>query len=289
MQTLRQQLDPAANQDALLRQQLDEANAKLAELRARNDVMRRDLADLPRLRGEVGRLREQISQHENDPTALAAKSWLARTDQLKARLEQTPGAKIPEFKYLTDQDWLNAARNDLKTDEDYLRAMSGLRNAAETAFLNSELQPALKQYAQANNGQFPTDLSQLQQYFNPPVDESVLQRWEIAPHEMVPGVGVGPMIITQVAPVDADYDNRYSVGLNGWGTSGTQDWDPATNPEVVLAPALKAYMSANNGLEPDDPSQLVPYLTTPEQQTSLEKLTKSMGPSGARSSAIHQP
>ena len=70
------------------------------------------LADVPRLRGEVGRLRENTHSSNNDPTAAAAKSWLARVSQLKERLQQTPGAKIPEFQFLTEQDWLNAAQNE---------------------------------------------------------------------------------------------------------------------------------------------------------------------------------
>jgi RNA polymerase sigma factor (sigma-70 family) len=275
MQTLRQQPDPAAAQNDLLRQQLEEANRQLTALQAQNEMLRRDAADVPRLRGEVGRLRDKAQASSNDPAALAAKSWLDRTTQLKARLQQTPGAKIPELQFLTEEDFLNAAKNDLNTDEDFRRAFSGLRNAAETAFINSELKPALSQYAQANNGQFPTDLSQLQQYFNPPVDNSVLQRWEIAPHSTVEGVGVGDMVVTQVAPVDADNDNRYAVGLNGWGTSGTQDWDSPNNPLTILKGALQAYMNANNGQEPTDASQLAPYATTPEQQSALQKLAAS--------------
>jgi RNA polymerase sigma factor (sigma-70 family) len=272
MQSLRQPPAPAAGQSDQLRQQLAEANRQLTELKAQNEILRRNAAELPRLRGELGRLRDNATASGNDPASLAAKSWLDRTAQLKARLEQTPGAKIPEFQFLTEEDFLNAAKNDLNTDNDYRRAMSGLRNAAETALINSELKPALSQYAQANNGQFPTDLAQLQQYFNPPVDNSILQRWEIAPQSTVPGVGVGNMVVTQIAPVDEDNDNRYAVGLNGWGTSGTQDWNSATSPQTVLKSVVQAYMDANNGPEPTDPSQLAPYATTPEQQAALQKI-----------------
>jgi RNA polymerase sigma factor (sigma-70 family) len=289
VQALRQQPDPAAGQNEALRQQLDEATRQLTELKSQNAMLRRDLADLPRLRGEVTRLRDNQSGSESDPAAAAAKSWLARMDQLKERLQQNPSAKIPEFQFLTEQDWLNAAQNELKTDEDYLRAASGLRNAAETKFINTDLTPALKQFALANNGQFPTDLAQLQQYFSAPVDESILQRWEIVSHETVAGVGVGDTIITQIAPVDADYDNRYAVGLNGWGTSGTQDWNPAENPELILKPAIQAYMNANSGVQPTDPSQLIPYLTTPEQQTALNKAVKSFGANGGHSGVMHLP
>ena len=51
--------------------------------------------------------------------------------RLKERLEQTPGAKIPELQFATDKDWLNAARGELETDSDYRRALSTLRSTAE--------------------------------------------------------------------------------------------------------------------------------------------------------------
>jgi len=220
MQTLRRQPAPAAGQDDALRRQLDEANRQLAALQAQNEKLRRDAADVARLRGEVTRLRDNTPSSNNDPTASAAKSWLARVSQLKERLQQTPGAKIPEFQFLTEQDWLNAAKGDLNTDEDYRRALSGLRDAAESTFISTALNPALNQYVQANHGQFPADISQLQPYFDPPVDDSVLQRWEVAPQSAVPSVIVGGALITQIAAVDADYDQRYAISTNASGATG---------------------------------------------------------------------
>jgi RNA polymerase sigma factor (sigma-70 family) len=266
IQTLRQQLAPAG--------QSDDASRQLAALQAQIDKLRRDAADVARLRGEVVRLRENAPS-SNDPTTAAAKSWLARVNQLKERLRQMPGAKIPEFQFLTEQDWLTAAKRDLNTDEDYLRALSGLRDAAEGTFITTALKPALDQYRQANQGQFPTDISQLQPYFNPPVDDTILQRWEVAPKETVPSLGMGDTIITQVAPVDADYDTRYGIGPHGSGSAGPQDWNPpGTGPAAVLMPAFNAFAAANNGMEPTDLTQLSPYLTTPEQQAALQLLIK---------------
>jgi hypothetical protein len=271
VQTLRRESGSAVRPDDSLRRQLEEANRQLAALKAQNEKLSKDAADVLRLRGEIARYRD--AKMSTDPAGAVAKSWLDRVNQLKDRAQQTPNARIPEFQFLTDQDWLDAAKGNLNTDEDYKKALSNLRNTAETEFINSELQTALKQYAAANQGQFPTTLSQLQQYFSQPVDDSILQRWEITPHSTLPNIGVGDPIVTQVAPVDSDYDNRYAVGLNGWGTGGPAGWE---NPqaETVLAPALKAYQAANNGLDPTDPSQIEPYLTTPEQQAAFQKLMK---------------
>jgi RNA polymerase sigma factor (sigma-70 family) len=130
---------------------------------------------LDHLRGELERLRENAQMEKTDPTAVAMKSWLERVNQVEKRVEQTPGAKIPEFQYLTEQDWLNVAKDDLNTDEDYRRALSALRNAAENTFILTALRPALNQYGQANNGQFPSDISQLTPFFNPPVEYMVME------------------------------------------------------------------------------------------------------------------
>jgi RNA polymerase sigma factor (sigma-70 family) len=225
MQSLQRQLAPSAGQNDMLRQQLDEANRQLAALQAQNEKLRRDGADVPRLRGEVVRLRENTHSSNGDPTAAAAKSWLARVSQLKERLQQTPGAKIPEFQFLTEQDWLNAAKTGLNTDEDYRRALSALRGAAESTFISAALKPALDQYVQANKGQFPGDISQLEPYFDPPVDASVLQRWEVLLQSAVPSINVGNSLITQAAAVDADYDQRYAISTNGSGcTGGSYAW-----------------------------------------------------------------
>ncbi len=155
----------------------------------------------------------------NDPTESSVKAWHARVEQLKQRLEQNPQAGIPELKFLTEYDWLEAARDDLKTDVDYRRALNRLRVAGETHFVDSQLQPALKMYGEANHGQFPANLAQLQPFFKPPVDEAILQRYVIVPHEKVPDAHWGGnWVVTQKSPVDRDYDRRLVVGAEGgWG------------------------------------------------------------------------
>jgi hypothetical protein len=50
-------------------------------------------------------------------------------------------------------------------------------------------------------------------------------------------------------------------------------------PEVAtLAPALKAYAAAHDGQMPKNPSDLLPYLTTPEQQAAFQKLDQMNNP-----------
>ncbi len=212
---------PAANP------QLDDANRKLAMLQSENEKLRSNAAELARLRNEVTRLRASNQPPAvEDATSNSAASWISRVKQLKQRVQQTPASSIPEFKYLTERDWLDVARGDLNSEDDYRTALAGLRTAAENSFIRSDLQPALRKFAQANNGQFPVSLDQLQNYFDSPVDPAILARWQLAPRAVVPSVGVGDSMITQIAPVDAEFDLRMAIGPNGWGsTSGAQAWD----------------------------------------------------------------
>jgi RNA polymerase sigma factor (sigma-70 family) len=266
VQTLQRQQAPLAEQIRQLQRERDDATNQLAGLEAENAQLQADQneAELLKLRGEVTQLRGEVS----DPTAVAAKDWLDRVNRLKQWAEQNPTATIPEFQFLTKQDWLNAARAELNTDVDYRRAMGSLRNAAEGKFA-STLQSALREYMQANAGQFPTDLNQLQPDFGSPVDDAMLQRWEIAPASTVKSLGEGGnSIITQKAPVDDVFDTRYGIGPNG---SGNTDFLP-DNIWQTMQPVFAAFRAAHNGQWQTNMSQLIPYAVTPEQQEALHKL-----------------
>jgi RNA polymerase sigma factor (sigma-70 family) len=222
--------------------------------------------ELLKLRGEV----TQLQGGANDPTAVAASGWLERVNRLKQWAEQHPAATIPEFQLLTGEDWLNVARGDLKTDNDYRRAMSSLRNAAENKFA-IQLQVALGGYLGANGGQFPTALSQLQSFMTPVPDDAILQRWEIAPASTIPwGDPNSPIIIIEKAPVDDLLDTRLAIDAShSWGVN----WVEAESHDALQAVRI-AFAQANQNVEPSQftPSGLLPYATTPEQQAAVQKL-----------------
>jgi hypothetical protein len=275
VRTLQQQQTPLAEQ---LTRERDEGKSKLAALQQENEQLRRDTTELARLRGEVARLRGSATQPSRDPIEADMKSWLVRVSKLKQRVAETPGATIPEMRLLDEDAYMNPTRGLLDTEGDYLRALANLRSAGEFKFITTLLNPALTQYAQANNGQFPTDLSQLQPYFPSPVEDAILDRWEIAPAKTVRTDNFGDPIITQKAAVDEDWDPRYAVGLRGFAsagldTAGHNGWG-AVSPEYILQMVSKAYLAANNGQEPTDPSQILPHLTTPEQQAAYQKMMK---------------
>jgi hypothetical protein len=216
------------------------------------------------LRGEITQLQNQA----NNPSEKAARALIAKVARLKERLEETPGAKIPEMQFLTDRDWFDAANGKLDTDADYRRALATLRAAGESKFVSLLLKPALNQYLQANNKQFPTDLAQLQQYFSTPVDDAIIQQWEIAPASTIKSLGMGgDVIITQKAPVDDVFDTRFGIGPNGYGQTDFLSYETADAMKSVV----ESFRAAHDEQWPIDKSKLLPYATTPEQQAAVQK------------------
>jgi RNA polymerase sigma factor (sigma-70 family) len=273
VQALRMERAPLAEQIKQLQRERDGASNRLALLADENAYANSISAELLRLRAELSRLRRDslpvaASKADGSPDAAeAASSWLNRVTQLKRHIEQTAGAKIPELHYLTEQDWLNAARYELNSEPDYRRAFSTLRDAAENKFALM-IQKALKNYRRANQ-QMPTDMNQLQPYFDTPVDEAILQRWEVAPAETIQSLGLGgDVIITQRAPVDDVFDNRFGIGPEGTGSTDFLSHEVAK----TMDPLYTAFKAEHNGHWPDDVSQLQPYVTTPEQQAAWQKL-----------------
>ena len=267
-QALRQRLSPLAEQLDKLQSERDSAINRQVSLTEQMEKNKSDNGELLRLRGEITRLRADASRAD-DPAQTAAKQWFNRVAQLKQRLAQTPGANIPELKLLDDEDWLAAVKNPhLESDVEYRRALSTLRQAAESKVV-STFQQGLREFMKNNGKQFPTGLDQLQPYFDSPMDEAILQRWEITSPKTVPSLGVGrDYIITQKQAVDDVFDTRYAVGADGFGSTDFLSAETRT----VMNPVYDAYRAAHNGEWPPHQSQLLPYATTPEQQTALQKL-----------------
>ena len=120
LQTARQQLAQLTEQARQLTNERDSTFQTVEALRAEKDRVSRDTAEEVRLRGEVARLRTNAQEiarlkakansETNDPAAAPVKSWTERVKRLKELVERTPEAKIPEFQFLTTEDWLSAAK-----------------------------------------------------------------------------------------------------------------------------------------------------------------------------------
>lgn len=214
--------------------------ATLSELlKLRNEVtqLRRVPEELESARREIGRLQDRMqdaaaeeSYGPQRATALLVEEQQirqARVARLKRWLKAMPQEWIPELQFVSEDRWLERVDRPLITDDDYRSVIGLLRADGEQKF-TPMLFKALKAYAQANNNRFPADVRQLKPFFDRPVDDALLQRYEIVPAKsLVPFLAQtgGDWLITQKAPVDPS-DERMAVGLTSYrATVEKGRWD----------------------------------------------------------------
>jgi hypothetical protein len=228
---------------------LNADNQRLAGLLAKADSSQASsdsqFRELLRLRGEVGRLKSKVrdmamaktatSQSHASQLETLKKMYAERVERLKQWLEDHPSEKIPELQSVNDDTWLGAVDQlNLESDDDFARAARILRANAEGQVLDA-LWGALRKYGSSNNGQFPTDLSQLIPYLKSPIGDLILQRYEIVPanslvSELQPG---GDWVITQAAPVNPALDIRNACSLTGMRNADervSNRWSFVTTP-----------------------------------------------------------
>jgi RNA polymerase sigma factor (sigma-70 family) len=243
-QNFQQQQVSLADQIQQLQRERDNATNQLASLEAENKQLKShsNENELLRLRGEVTQLKVEEAQKKNDPTDAAAKALVDKENQLKQYVEQHPNEKIPEFQFLRDGDWLSIAQSELKTTNDWSNAMMTLRFQAEGEF-GALVANALMKYSDANNAQFPSDVSQLQSYLDPAAENTLIQLYEIkpasivkdAPSKFLNGVRmsdatpldmIGNWIITRKIPT-----NPYSPSRLAIFTGGSTYWQSSTSSD----------------------------------------------------------
>lgn len=206
------------------------ADGELQELmKLRNEVgrLQKELSETNSLRREILRLREGLQDIESNFVSVTLTATLAdetpmrraRIARLQQWLTESPSEKIPELQFLSELEWLRAVENPVvDTDEECRETMSHLRRKAEETFSRLAAN-ALQKYAQSNDGRFPTTIAELKPYFAQPIDDAVLERYQVVPTDtMPPGMFPrvsGDWVITQKAPVNPALDYRSIIGFNG--------------------------------------------------------------------------
>jgi cell division protein FtsL len=279
--TLRQQQAASSEQLQKLQRERDEASRQLAAMRDENERLNRNPAELQRLRGEVAALRQTVQEQATAEST--ARNWEARIALLRQRFDQMPDKRIPEMAFLKDKDWAAATRDaDMSTVDGARQAMSTLRSAAKGNFLNA-MRDAFRRYASAanggslpgdaefaqlinaNNALLPAEIAQLKPYFDPPVDDATLQRYQFLPPTKVHDNLSDILVKETASPVDAEYDTRHEIGLNSGGVANVNLIRDA------VSAALESYSQANNGRWPSDPANIAPYLKEPMDPALVQK------------------
>jgi len=229
VERLEQQQAPLLEQVNGLKRERDQAAARHVALQQENEGLRQTLAEVPKLRGEVARLRTTQKEAKaaadmNDPTVKQMLAYKAQAEEIARYLERMPDKQIPELKLLTDVDWLTATKEaKLESDADVRRTLSRLRGLAKNRL---PLASGLNAYINANNGQLPGDLSQLKPYITSRLGDTaledgaldaILQRYALLHTGTVNDFPQGTWIIAERAPVDKEYDTRAKFG-NGTST-----------------------------------------------------------------------
>lgn len=276
---LRQSQAELAGQIDPLKRENQRLNALLAERQSSAEPSN----ELFRLRAEVTRLKAQARETARaeaiaaatpgqDPLQETLRMLGLRAADLKNRLAHMPDKTIPELQFLEEKDWLDAVADvpNLQSDEEYRQALNALRARAKGK-LGSKFQDALRQFAQAHGDQLPSDLTQLQPYFEPPLDPTVLQRYQLVQNGSYSQAHEA--IISEIAPpVDEEYDSRFAFHRNG--TSSTS----YSRTGELLERAAEAFARANNGYLPKDPFQLTGYLPEPVDPARVQKFLAGVPP-----------
>lgn len=284
LRLLQQRADPLQEQIGQLTEAQEEANRKLAALQDENDALRGSVAELPKLRAELARLRDnnrESAQSKGTSTTGAEpaldeafKTWAVRATRLRQRLDQSPDQEIPELRLLTEKGWFDAVKNlkQLETDNDYNEAFSAARNLAKGEF-GQMLQKALRGYTDANNGQLPQDLAQLKPFFDKPVDDAVLQRYQLLQTGSLNSLSHDEYLVADVAPlIDEEHDAVYRFSLTGTSSHSGSPFEEAIKDAGIQ------FAQAHDGLLPTDPSQFTPYLKQPVPPEKIQQVLNKVPP-----------
>ncbi|HEV8542507.1 MAG TPA: sigma-70 family RNA polymerase sigma factor [Verrucomicrobiae bacterium] len=278
LSALQQNEAPLRAQIEALRRERDLATNHLAVVQTDSERFRRDSMELQRLRGEVGLLRReardsaQAKGASNDPFVQTAVVWKEKEAKLRALIEQRPNNKVPELGLLEDRAWLDIARDaELESEEGIRKTLSELRRSAGNR-LAPMLEEGLNKYLEANDGRLPDQVAQLKQFLDPRVTDAMLDRYQLLYTGKLADVPHGEWVLGQSiqSVVDQEYDPRWKIGPNGYGTS-TVKTDQLLE---TLKPAMQAYSAANAGQSPKGPIELLPYLQTAEQKKAFDQLMK---------------
>ena len=261
---------------------LQQATARLthdsAALRQQDTVLKHDLfaaerqlAALPPLAGS-GPTTRPGRQEE-------MKSWIAWLKQLRRLFDELPAQRIPEMQFLTDEDWLRVAHAArLDSEHAKRRALAAIRDTAIEKF-RPRLTAALLAFAKSSSPATVATIDSLASHFNPPLDPSILARYELSKSAQPPSRSAVEWIAQLKAPVDPDYDSRVTLRIADIGNQFTsiQDAPAAWIPNYAerARQAHQDYVAAHQGARPKSQADVLPFFNPPLDSETTEKLLRA--------------
>lgn len=245
---------------------------------------------------ELGALNSQ-KELANEPgphgfTALemeyAIERWVSRVAKVVKFASSNEKYRIPELELLETSDWLKVVGGQyadefkLETEADYRFMMARARALAKEKAIQP-LSKAFNAYLKESGGSLPQYAHEIYEYANEAFDPAILDRYE-------PGK-LGDfaqqtrfsdrLVLYETNPVDPIWGERSYVdptrlssgsrslsGLDLPLLPGSHVWRPVTN-------ALGAF-EEENGRQPDDSSELRPYINEKVNEALYEEIFQAM-------------
>jgi hypothetical protein len=247
-------------------------DTEAAALRAKQSAA---LGDLAQAESELARLPAASVDAGLPPAARTElDSWLGRVKRLQQIFAEKPEQRIPEMRFLTEDDWLRTSKTaNMDTDDGVRDALGAIRGRALAHFAK-QLVAANQKYNRDTPGQKPATVQVLAAYFDPPVDLEILDRYEL--HDPVPS-GLGSpntWFVQNKTPIDMDYDAQIRVGTQATYSmrGGPETWVPDYNERYKHA--AQAYTQANHGTRPKDPADALPFFVPPLDAATADRLKR---------------
>lgn len=236
---------PLAGEVVRLRQDRDQLAARLET--AQNQINRLAHSPPPTAPAPTPEVKATSTNRPADLLKEPISTELAtRMALLNHRLQQNPAAYIPELQFIQDRDWLEAAKRMKDESEIEMRkGLSLLRSLGKKHFAPKAMQ-ALIHYAEANQGRLPATILDLKPYFEEPVDDFLLQRYEVIAQGNMDDIGYNP-VIREKESSDATYDSISLIGMRGAGSGGgPMTLFPEPGPNEIITKAAQTVSITTN-------------------------------------------
>jgi RNA polymerase sigma factor (sigma-70 family) len=205
---------------------------------------------------------------EDDPAVAAAiEAWLQRRERLRQIVATRPEFDLPELAVLTEDDWLEAARELAFDDEAKLaEAMRTLHTKARNT-LAGQVGRALMRQVDAHGGALPATLADLVRVAELGLTTELLGLFELRRQGSIHDFAADDWLLAESVERAHRLGSRMYVARRG---AGAEDLNEISDAEMRRA--VRAFAAAHEGRLPVAAADLMDHLTTPPLPATREAL-----------------